>query len=138
MTRINLVHPTQLTNKHLMAEYRELPRIFTSVAKLEGKKPTDVNIPPRYVLGTGHMKFFYNKLSWLLARYEELYDELIKRGYNIDTQLFLSVVQSTDSIPRVWFNSTDYNPSPEDVYLNMVRICKRSNIATVDQELSCT
>ncbi len=84
------------------------------------------------------MKFFYNKLSWLLARYEELYDELIKRGYNIDTQLFLNVVQSTDSIPRVWFNTTAYNPSPEDVYLNMVRICKRSNIATVDQELSCT
>ncbi len=138
MTRINLVHPTQLTNKHLMAEYRELPRIFTAVSKLEGKKPTDVSIPARYVLGTGHMKFFYNKLSWLLARYEELYDELIKRGYNIDTQLFLNVVQSTDSIPRVWFNSTDYNPSPEDVYLNMVRICKRSNIATVDQELSCT
>lgn len=56
MTRINLVDPVILSDKHLMAEYRELPRIFTAVTKLVDKniRPHDVDIPEKYVLGKGH------------------------------------------------------------------------------------
>lgn len=34
MTRINVVPVTELTDKHLLAEYRELPRIFGASKKM--------------------------------------------------------------------------------------------------------
>ena len=33
MTRINLINPEKLTDQHLLAEYRELPRIFWILRK---------------------------------------------------------------------------------------------------------
>lgn len=135
MTRINLVSPSQLTDKHLMAEYRELPRIFTSVVKLQdqGKSQWDVEIPSKYVLGKGHMKFFYNKLGWLKERYESLYRELIRREFDLNHQLAHDIIQSTKKIDSTWFES--YNPTPDEIYLNMARLCKRSNINEVLNEL---
>lgn len=43
MTRINLLPPAQLADQHLIAEYRELPRIFTLVkSKLQSQKPLQI------------------------------------------------------------------------------------------------
>ena len=135
MTRINLVEPHQLTDKHLMAEYRELPRIFTAVLKLQaqGKTPADVTIPDHYVLGTGHMKFFYNKIGWLINRYSDLFKELITRGFQLDRVLYAKIYDSALDISLLWYHR--YTPRPEDIYLNMVRLCKRSNITSVAEEL---
>ena len=135
MTRINLVEPHQLTDKHLMAEYRELPRIFTAVLKLQAqdKTPADVTIPDHYVLGTGHMRFFYNKISWLRRRYVLLEIELTNRGFKLDENLFEKICIGAAYIERNW--CSDYTPRPEDIYLNMVRLCKRSNITSVAEEL---
>ena len=41
------------------------------------------NIPDTFRLGTGHVKFFYNKLLYLKLRYERLYNECKKRGFNV-------------------------------------------------------
>lgn len=138
MTRINLVEPHQLTDKHLMAEYRELPRIFTAVLKLQeqGKTPVDVDIPERYVLGKGHVKFFYDKIDWLRQRYVKLILELEDRNFNLDKEISKSVYSSTSLINVEWFK--DYQPTPEDIYLNMIRICKRSNVPSVLEELHST
>jgi len=135
MTRINLVEPHQLTDKHLMAEYRELPRIFTAVLKLQAqsKTPADVDIPENYVLGTGHMKFFYNKIAWLRARYSNLFHELKARGFNLDDDLYINVHKSAASIDPMW--TLWFEPRPEDIYLNMIRLCKRSNIPSVIGEI---
>ena len=135
MTRINLVEPHQLTNKHLMAEYRELPRIFTAVLKLQakGKTPDNVDIPDHYVLGKGHVKFFYDKIPWLRLRYVVLERELVRRKFNLDETLFNEVCINTLSIELHWCR--DYRPRPEDIYLNMVRLCKRSNIPSVLGEI---
>lgn len=136
MTRINLVGPSVLTDKHLMAEYRELPRIFTAVVKLQeqGKSPLDIEIPPKYVLGKGHCKFFYDKLAWLKARYFTLYCELKRRKFNLDYELFCKIQSGTKDIHADWCEL--YTPSPEEIYLNMSRLCKRSNIPEVIDELS--
>ena len=137
MTRINLVLPHQLTNKHLMAEYRELPRIFTAVRKLEaqGKTPKDVDIPERYVLGKGHAKFFYNKIGWLAQRHASIYRELVEqRGFILDPTLFAYIHRSARSIRTQWFGP--YEPTPEEIYLNMARLCIRSGLDTVTDELS--
>jgi len=136
MTRINLVDPQVLSDKHLMAEYRELPRIFTAVKKLQaqGKKPVNVHIPDRYVLGEGHCKFFYNKLGWLRMRYVKLYDELKHRDYCVDRDLFDSVFSGINLIDPCWFGR--FLPAPEEIYLNMARLAKRSKMDRVMEELN--
>lgn len=136
MTRINLINPSHLTDKHLMVEYRGLPRIFTAVIKLQeqGKTPDDVDIPKRYVSGRGHAKFFYNKIGWLRFRYEQIRKELVySRGYDLDESLWRSVSQNSYRIDSEW--NTNYTPSPEEIYLNMARICKRSELDNVLEEL---
>ena len=137
MTRINLVDPSQLTDKHLMAEYRELPRVFTAVRKLQdqGKSPKDIDIPETYVLGQGHVKFFYTKLQWLSNRYEKIYEQLLIRGFSLDRSLYSAVLNNTvELINDNWWHW--YEPTPEEIYLNMIRICKRSKIQKVLDELS--
>ena len=70
MTRINsAIDPKNLTDQHLIAELRELPRIFTAVNKRieQGKYFND--IPKEFALGSGHVKFFYDKLKFLNLRH---------------------------------------------------------------------
>lgn len=76
MTRINLVEPRLLTDQHLWAEHRELPRIFTYVEKYGLPK----DLPKDFTLGKGHMKFFSNKLKCLINRAVAIEAELIRRG----------------------------------------------------------
>ena len=137
MTRINLVEPSQLTDKHLMAEYRELPRVFTAVLKLQeqGKSLSDVDIPNSYVLGQGHVKFFYNKINWIERRYSCLHKELKSRNFKLDRSLFNEVMIGQSKISSEWC-CVEFIPSPEEIYLNMARICKRSKIDKVMDELS--
>ena len=136
MTRINLVDPTHLTDKHLLAEYRELPRIFTSVRKLiyQGKYPFDVEIPDQYCLGKGHCKFFYDKVNWLKTRYTALARELNRRGCGINEDLYWKILTTADKvIDEKWFSS--WEPSPEEIYLNMARLCRRSKLESILEEL---
>jgi hypothetical protein len=81
MTRINaFIPPAELSDKHLLAEHREIKRIPNMVrsgkAKLE-------DIPDKFTLGKGHVKFFYNKLKWLQLRYQDLYEEAVFRGFKV-------------------------------------------------------
>lgn len=135
MTRINLVDPAVLTNAHLMAEYRELPRIFTTVAK-DPIYASAVQKPQHYVLGKGHVIFFYDKLHWLVKRYNNLYHTLVARDYNLDHTLFDKIFKN--AIDLLAYNkqlANDYKPRPEDIYLNMARLAKRANIVAVCEEL---
>lgn len=80
MTRINsAIQPKNLTDQHLLAELRELPRIFTAVSKriADGKDFND--IPKVFTLGGGHVKFFYDKCGFLLIRHLKLRIEYFKR-----------------------------------------------------------
>lgn len=128
MTRINLVEPSDLTDKHLLAEYRELPRIFTAVGKLidQGVDINDIwdDIPKRYVLGTGHCKFFYNKLQWLSIRYSSLHMELVNRKFNLDDSIYQGVTSNYAKLIKPgWWQY--WKPSPEEKYLNMYRLTVR-------------
>lgn len=121
MTRINVGIPVEkLTKQHLIAEHREIKRIPNMVrngrAKIE-------NIPSKFTLGKGHVKFFYNKLAYLKKRYEELYKEGINRGYN-----FTYYGNSWDGIPELLMN--DYIPKKEDKKLIENRIKEKLNLKT--------
>lgn len=81
MTRINCgIPPAELCDKHLIAEHREIKRIPNCINKgrysLSGQ-------PKTFTLGTGHVKFFYDKMGYLYKRYVSLYDECKRRGFNV-------------------------------------------------------
>jgi len=121
MTRINLVDVRTLTDQHLQTEYRELPRIFGNVRKAisAGKtwtKDYAKKAPKEFVLGTGHMTFFYNKLLFLAKRQEELIAECLKRGINIT---FTTGIDYSD-IPSSWLN--DYVPTHKAIALSQERL----------------
>jgi len=141
MTRINLVPPQTLSDKHLMAEYRELPRIFTAVRKLydQGKTLADVDIPQQYVLGKGHCKFFYRRLWWLERRLILIRKELVRRGVNINESLFASIL--TDSARLCGLRNArpflvHYTPTNEEIYLNMARLVKRGKFDRATEEIN--
>lgn len=80
MTRINLVPVQELADQHLMAEYREIPRMAAFAAKT---KKTKNDIPMYYRLGTGHMIFFLDKAKFLEDRHKLVKSELLRRGFNL-------------------------------------------------------
>lgn len=119
MTRINIgIDPQILTNKHLIAEHREIKRIPNTVrtgkAKLEG-------IPDAFTLGTGHVKFFYNKLGHLLERYREIHAECLKRGYNVQ-----DYSGAWQGIPTHLMGA--YQPTQRDRELIMQRLISKDSV----------
>lgn len=118
MTRINLVPPKELTDQHLMREYQELPRIVSLVRKAihKGRKPSDFKIASDYILGSGHVTFFYNKLEFLRKRQLSLIAELLVREYKIVHQEGLDLYD----IPNEW--KGDYIPTNNGLMLSRERI----------------
>lgn len=113
MTRINTgFDPKKLTRQHLIAEHREIKRIPNMVAS--GKANLD-NIPDTFRLGDGHVKFFYNKLGYLLKRYKLLYQECVSRGYNVQ-----NYESAWDNVPADLMG--DYCPNEYDKNLIVERI----------------
>jgi hypothetical protein len=122
MTRINCVPPAELTAKHLVAEYRELPRVFRLVrlAIGRGERPDDPRNPAAYTLGRGHIRFFYGRLGYLARRQQALVAEMQRRGYRPS---FIETEQLTAGLPPEWCG--DWEPTPEALALNRGRIAER-------------
>ena len=113
MTRINVgIPPSELTDKHLLAEHREIKRIPNCIAK--GKYNMD-GIPKRFKLGKGHVKFFYDKLEYLFTRYCKLYLECKRRGFNVQ-----NYSKAWDDLPDELLNY--YEPTLEDRLIVQERI----------------
>ena len=116
MTRINIgIPPTELVNQHLIAEHREIKRIPNCVSK--GKYNME-GIPDKFKLGTGHVKFFYNKLLYLKKRYIKIYAECIKRGFNVQ-----NYIEAWSDIPEELMN--DYKVKANDIRIIKERINER-------------
>lgn len=116
MTRINVgVPPKQLTRRHLIAEHREIKRIPNVIVKgkynLKGQ-------PNEFTLGTGHVKFFYDKLGYLKRRYEEIYAECRNRGYDVTYY-----GDAWNDVPKNLMG--DYLPTLRDIEIITERINKR-------------
>ena len=122
MTRINCIPPDELTTAHLVAEYRELPRIFGLVraAIVRGERPDDPRNPRDYRLGPGHVRFFYPRLGYLARRQEALIAEMLRRGY---APSFTDPAGLLTDIPVEWHG--DWTPSEQALALNRGRIAER-------------
>jgi len=112
MTRINLIPVSELTDEHLLAEHRELKRIPNLIKKW---KVNFKNIPSNFTLGTGHVKFFYNKLWFLKKRYIELYNECLKRWFVVKN--YISNFNLIDE-NLFW----EFTPSEKDLEISKERI----------------
>jgi deoxyribonuclease (pyrimidine dimer) len=118
MTRINAgIPPHQLTRQHLIAEHREIKRVPNVI---KSGRFTMVGQPKEFTLGTGHVKFFYDKLAYLKERYHEIYLECCERGYNVTYY-----GNAWDNIPKKYMNN--YQPTLQAKTLIEERIKERLN-----------
>jgi len=120
MTRINCIPVEELTDKHLRAEFYELPRVFTAIERQEGK-PSD--LPTTYRMGTGHVRFFYDKALWLAGRLNDIADEMMRRGWNVDDDKLNAVFKRIEELPS--WSMNDWQPDEEAQAINRARIIAR-------------
>lgn len=134
MTRINLVPPSELSDQHLFAEWREIKMVPKALRRsLRALPPLShrpvecllAKLPKEFTLGIGHVMFFYDKGYYLHDRYGRLTYELIKRGIkcNLDARLD---VDGVFSALDARFNR-NYVPTPEA--LTLIRACIAEKIA---------
>ena len=118
MTRINVAIPVEeLTNKHLIAEHREIKRIPNMVSSGRAKI---VDIPKEFTLGKGHVKFFYNKLGYLKERYEQIYNECKRREFKVTYY-----GSAWSNVPKHLMNN--YLPTKRDEEIIRQRIKEKLN-----------
>lgn len=118
MTRINVgIPPKDLSREHLLAEHREIKRVPNAVRK--GKVRLDLPIPKVFQLGRGSVRFFYDKLGYLLSRYIEIYKECRARNFEVTDYR-----DAWDGIPDELMG--DYVPTDADRKLILDRIEENS------------
>lgn len=112
--RINIIAPRYLTDQHLIAEYNEM---LMATKSLERNQNVNSIIPDKFCLGTGHINFFKNKITYLKIRHEQLKTEMRKRGFaarhSIHSEIF----------PDKFMN--DWKPNQEDKKVIVKRIYSR-------------
>ena len=119
MTRINIVPAKELYDQHLIAEYREIFMVGSSLQRsLKSPGWPKLMIPEEFTLNQGHVKFFYNKLLYLKNRYISLYNECIKRGFNVQ-----NYIGAWDNVPQELMN--DYTVEANDIIIIKQRIDER-------------
>jgi len=116
MVRINLINPVKLTDQHLIAEYNEILMLLSYVKNY----PNLNNIPKNYCLGTGHIRFFKDKLLYLKNRHELLKKEMHKRGFATNKTINLS------GFPKQLLNN--WKPNSEDYQIIKERIKNKINL----------
>lgn len=119
MTRINCVPVQELSGKHLVAEYREIGRVYALAVSAynRGERPKDHG--NSYTLGKGHVKFFYSRLGYICSRQRQLIQEMLDRGYNPTYRIVIP-----PELPDSWMR--DWEPDAAAMLINRARIAERS------------
>ena len=125
MTRINIVEPSELTDQHLIAEYREIFMVAGSLNRTLNSKNgyEESRVPKHYTLNKGHVYFFYNKGKYLHNRYNELILEMERRGFSPsnDRPFPFSIFSDNDLY-------NDWTPRVEDYKIIRQRIEERISL----------
>ncbi|AGH32114.1 endonuclease V N-glycosylase UV repair enzyme [Vibrio phage 11895-B1] len=125
MTRINTIKPSDILDQHLIAEWRELPRIPNSI--LSGKAKLDLKIiPDQYKLGQNHVRFFYNKLSYLQKRHTMICEEMDRRSINRDKSITVDLTSLNLVLKACLCN--DWQPTSRDHNINIERLQERFDL----------
>ena len=86
MTRINIIPVEELHDQHHIAEYREITMVPAALNRtLKSKTGLDkTKISRNYTLNKGHVYFFYDKGEYLDKRYNQITQEMKRRGFQPD------------------------------------------------------
>lgn len=123
MTRINIVPPSELTDQHLVAEYREIFMIGPALQRSFKSKSWNKNkIPIRYTLNKGHVMFFYDKGKYLNNRYIQIRKEMIKRNMNPNPARIFPLEQFPSDYQNDWKpKSGDFDIVRERIRLRIIQ-----------------
>lgn len=119
MTRINIIPPSELHQKHLVSEYREIVRVFALARKAQHDMHKREQ-PSEYTLGKGHVIFWYDKLKFISDRYDQLCNEMHNRGYTCNR---IPKQELEQGIGKHMFFG--YNPTAKAIAENRQRIQDR-------------
>ena len=119
MTRINIIPVCELTDQHLIAEYREITMVPAALKRTLNSKVglRYEKISKEFTLNAGHVYFFYNKGKYLHKRYHEIIDEMLRRGFQPDK---LRIFPTKVFIENELYN--DWTPTIEDYKIIRERI----------------
>ena len=129
MTRVNVVQPSELTGKHLVAEVHEITRIF-GLARKAQYEIHKKKIPNEYTSGTGHCLFFVDKLKYITERYNSLCTEMTTRGY-VCNRVEQSELERGIDRSLFW----DYKVTDAALALNRARISERLADSAMKKQL---
>ena len=120
MTRISAgIRAKELCDAHVIKERIEVLRVPNNIKN--GIAVINFNkIPKEFKLGTGHVKFFENKLKYVFNRYNELTEEVKRRGFVVT-----DYSSAFDGLPKELWN--DYIEQPNDRVIVRERIIERLN-----------
>lgn len=95
MTRINVIPVCELSDQHLIAEYRELPRVLKQTINVK-------DAPKEYHLGKGHVKWAKCHELFLVKRQMDIIREMRFRNFHVSYgQLFDLSHFDGDYIPTI-------------------------------------
>lgn len=119
MTRINsAINVRHLTDEHLLAEHREIKRLpFCLHEAIRTGSIKD--IPNKFVLGKGHVKFFLNKMLFCRLRYRCIHAECHLRHFHVEDYEENFIYGVPDKYQGY------YTPTPEEHQLLVDRIKDR-------------
>lgn len=123
MTRVSSsVHPSKLCDQMLIAEHREIKRVPNDVFKhiQNGKLHLLQDLPVTFRLGTGHVKFFYDKIKYLHMRWLKIDLECRKRGFKMSDWS-----GAFKQVPEEYQNYWRENDDPEVNRIIVERITER-------------
>lgn len=117
MTRINLIDVKELSDQHLLAEYRELPRVIKQEHIYIG------DAPDRYVLGKGHVKWAVKHGNFCLTRYFYICEEMKYRGFKVNYP-YEDLAKIAEDKQITWYTK-NYFPTENDIKLSRDRIIEK-------------
>lgn len=125
MTRINLVEPSELSDQHLFAEFREIkmvPKALARSLKARGLSGVICSVPSEFTLNKGHVTFFYDKGEYLRSRYDKLKEELELRQINYNKLSQFDPDNVYGLHPEL---NRDYNPTSAALKIIRERIAQK-------------
>lgn len=123
--RIHVVPVYELTDQHLVAEYREIKMLPKALVR-SLKSKTPIKIPKEYTLNGGHGKFFYNKLNFIEQRFNELVTEMKSRGFATNATSLYDAEYDYSLITSDLRGN--YSVTQEALRINRERITERINV----------
>lgn len=120
MTRINVVSVEELSDQHLIAEYRELPRIFFNDRIYIGDAPEE------YKLGKGHVKWAILHANYCLTRYAFICNEMKYRGFTVKYP-YKALKEYAEDNQITWY-SKSYLPTVKDIEINRERLKEKVHL----------